>query len=38
VPAKHLQDFHDFIHQLGIVHEDIQIKFFKHSLEGIALD
>jgi hypothetical protein len=38
VPTKHLLDFHDFIHRIGIVHEDIQIKFFRHSLEGISLD
>jgi hypothetical protein len=38
VPAEHLLDFHDFIHRLGIVHEDVQIKLFRYSLEGIALD
>jgi hypothetical protein len=38
VPAEHLLDFHDFIHWLEIVHEDVQIKFFRHSLEGISLD
>jgi hypothetical protein len=38
VSSKHLLDFHDFIHWLEIVHEDVQIKFFRHSLEGIALE
>jgi hypothetical protein len=33
-----LLDFHDFIDRLEIVHEDVQIKLFKFSLEGIALD
>ena len=30
--------FHDFIHRLEIVHEDVQIKLFSFSLEGIAHD
>jgi hypothetical protein len=38
VPAEHLLDFHEFIDRLEIVHEDVQIKLFKCSLEGIALD
>jgi hypothetical protein len=38
VPAEHLLDFHDFIHRLEIVHEDVQIKLFGFSLEGIAHD
>jgi hypothetical protein len=38
VPAEHLLDFHDFIDRLEIVHEDVQIKLFKFSLEGTALD
>jgi hypothetical protein len=38
VPAEHLLDFHDFIHQLHIVHEDVQINLFRYSLEGIAHD
>jgi hypothetical protein len=38
VPAEHLLDFHDFIDRLEILHEDVQIKLFKFSLEGIALD
>jgi hypothetical protein len=33
-----LLDFHDFIHRLEIVHEDVQIKLFSFSLEGIARD
>jgi hypothetical protein len=38
VPAEHLLDFHDFIHRLEIVHEDVQIKLFGFSLEGISRD
>ena len=38
VPAEHLLDFHDFIHWLQVVHEDVQIKLFWYSLEGIAYD
>jgi hypothetical protein len=38
VPAEYLLDFHDFIHRLEIVHEDVQINLFRYSLEGIALD
>ena len=38
VPAEHLLDFHDCIHQLQIVHEDVQIKLFGYSLEGISRD
>jgi hypothetical protein len=38
VPAEHLLDFHDYIHRLQIVHEDVQIKLFGFSLEGIARD
>jgi hypothetical protein len=38
VPAEHLLYFHDFIHRLEIVHEDVQIKLFRFSLEGIARD
>jgi hypothetical protein len=37
-PAEHLLYFHDFIHQIHIVHEDVHIKFFKYSLEGISCD
>jgi hypothetical protein len=38
VPAKHLLDFHEFIHERQIVHEDVQIKIFRYSLKGAALD
>jgi hypothetical protein len=38
VPAEHLLKFHVFIHRLHIVHEDVQIKIFKYSLQGIAHD
>jgi len=38
IPAEHLLDFHDFIYRLKIVHEDVQIKIFRYSLEGIAYD
>jgi hypothetical protein len=36
VPDEHLLEFHEFIHRLHIVHEDVQIKIFKYSLRGIA--
>ena len=38
VPAEHLLDFHDFIHRLQVVHEDVQIKLFWYYLEGISRD
>jgi hypothetical protein len=38
VPAEHLLDFHDFIHWLEIIHEDVQIKIFRYSLEGFSLN
>jgi hypothetical protein len=38
VPAKHLLEFHDFIHQLHIVHEDVQIKFFQVFIRGDSRD
>jgi hypothetical protein len=38
VPAEHLLDFHDLIHRLQIIHEDVQIKLSRYSLEGISLD
>jgi hypothetical protein len=37
-PAKHFLDFHDFIHQLHIIHEYVQINIFRYSLEGISHD
>ena len=36
VSAEHLLDFHDFIHRLQVVHEDVHIKIFWYSLEGIS--
>ena len=36
MPAEHLLDFHDFIHRLQVVHEDVQIKLFWYSLEVIV--
>jgi hypothetical protein len=38
VLAKHLLDFHEFVHERQIVHEDVQIKIFRYSLEGATLD
>jgi hypothetical protein len=38
VPAEHLLDFHDYMHRLQVVHEDVQIWLFYFSLEGIARD
>jgi hypothetical protein len=38
VPAEHLLDFHDYMHRLRVVHEDVQIRLFSLSLEGIARD
>jgi hypothetical protein len=38
IPAEHLLDFHDCMHRLQIVHEDVQIRLFRFSLEGIARD
>ena len=38
VSVEHLLDFHDFIHQLQIIHEDVQINFFRYSLEGFSLN
>jgi hypothetical protein len=38
VPAEHLLDFHDYMHRLQVVHEDVQIRLFCFSLEGIARD
>jgi hypothetical protein len=38
VPAEHLLDFHEAIHRHNITHEDVQIKLFRYSLKGAALD
>ena len=38
VSAKHLQDFHEFIRERQIVHEDVQIKLFRYSLKGETLN
>ena len=38
MPAEHLLDFHDFIHQLHVVHEDVKMNLFWYYLEGIAHD
>jgi len=35
-PVKHLIAFHQYIHQLGIVHEDVLMKMLMFSLEGDA--
>jgi hypothetical protein len=37
-PAEHLLDFHGVIDRLNITHEDVQIKLFRYSLKGVALD
>jgi hypothetical protein len=38
VPAEHLLDFHEAIHRHNITHEDVQIKLFRFSLKGAALE
>ena len=38
VPVEHLLDFHDYMHPLQVVHEDVQIRLFCSSLEGISRD
>jgi hypothetical protein len=38
VPTEHLLDFHDYMHRLQVVHEDVQIWLLCFSLEGIARD
>jgi hypothetical protein len=38
VPAEHLLEFHEVIHRLNIMHEDVQIKLFRYSLKGDALE
>jgi hypothetical protein len=37
VPDEHLLDFHEVIHRLNIMHEDVQINIFRYSLGGVAL-
>jgi hypothetical protein len=37
-PAEHLLDFHEAIHRHNITHEDVQIKLFRYSLKGAALE
>ena len=32
--AKQLLEFHELMHKLGIVHEDVSINLFMYSLEG----
>jgi hypothetical protein len=34
--VEHLLDFHECMHRLGIVHEDVLMKMFRYSLEGNA--
>jgi hypothetical protein len=36
VPAEFLLDFHEYMRQLGIIHEDVLMKMFRYSLEGKA--
>jgi hypothetical protein len=38
VPAEHLLDFHEFVHEHQIVHEDVQINLFRYSLKGESLE
>jgi hypothetical protein len=38
VSAEHLLDFHEFIHECQIVHEDVKIRIFRYSLKGVDLD
>ena len=38
VPTEFLWDFHDWIHRLHFIHEDVKIKLFRYSLEGATLD
>jgi len=35
-PAEHLFDFHECMHRMNILHEDVLIKMFRNSLEGKA--
>ena len=36
-PAQHLIEFHQYMNQLGIHHEDVLLKMFMYSLEGNAI-
>jgi len=36
VPTKHLLDFHECMHKLDIIHENVLMKMFKYYLEGNA--
>ena len=36
--AEFLWDFHDWIHRLHFLHEDVKIKLFSFSLKGATLD
>lgn len=36
IPSEHLIEFHECMHQLGIVHEYLLMKMFRYSLEGNA--
>ena len=33
-PAKHLIEFHDLVHFMGVSHEDALMKMFVYSLDG----
>ena len=37
VPTEHLLEFHDYMHRLQVVHEDVQIQLFYFSLEGLLV-
>jgi hypothetical protein len=37
-PTEHLLYFHEAIHRHNITHEDVQIKLFRYSLKGVALE
>jgi hypothetical protein len=34
VPVEHLLDFHECMHKMDIIHEDVLMKMFRYSLEG----
>jgi hypothetical protein len=34
VPTEHLLDFHECMHNMDIIHEDVLINMFRYSLEG----